>query len=370
MIRNYLEIKKLSEEFDSPEITVSALTTSPEAFKYYIHSFESFTKLDIQTTVEWLLKSIEMDSEFINAYVFLSFVYTAGLEYQLSETWCNKAYAKRDKLPVREKLFLDHLHAYHYETPREEIKYCMQLLEIDEMNTIYWLMLGDAYYKLEQYEEAVIYFEKTLEIYKNWGTSIRIPHLFFWMSDALHQLGNHKRENEIYELALEIIPNNGLIVRYQAECALSRVETELAKEYLSKYRSIREAQNWDESRILSGIGTSYYYADMIDEAEDYFRQALALDSENPRRLNSLAWLLIKYDIDLVEGMELAEKAMKIPPEHYSILDTWGWGLYKQERYEEALVALNRSWELRGPYDAVILRHIRTAEKALEQESSN
>ena len=39
--------------------------------------------------------------------------------------------------------------------------------------------------------------------------------------------------------------------------------SELAKEYLSKYRSIREAQNWDESRILSGIGTSYYYADMI-----------------------------------------------------------------------------------------------------------
>ena len=134
MIRNYLEIKNYSENLDSPGATASAATDSPEAFGYYIHAYESYEKMDMGTTIELLL-----------------------------EAWCNKAYSKRDQLPIREKLFLDHLYAYFYETPLEEIKYCKLILEMDEMNSVYWFMLGDAFNKLEQYEKAVNSFEKSLK---------------------------------------------------------------------------------------------------------------------------------------------------------------------------------------------------------------
>ena len=366
MIRNYLEIKNYSENLDSPGANASAATDSPEAFGYYIHAYESYEKMDMGTTIELLLEAIEADPEFIDPYVFLSFIYGATLDFVKSEAWCNKAYSKRDQLPVREKLFLDHLYAYFYETPLEEIKYCKLILEMDEMNSVYWLMLGDAFNKLEQYEKAVNSFEKVIKIHEKWGTTIRFPHLFFWMGDALHHLGDHKRENEIYELAFKIIPNNGTVVRYQAKCAISRGEKKVAEEYIDRYRTIRTGEGWNEARILSGIGYTYEQANQIEDAEKFMRHALALDPDSPQILEGLAWVLIDHDINLEEGMKLAERAVKSDPESYNIIDTWGWGLYKSGRYKEALEALNKAWELRGLYDPDIMRHIQLSEKALAE----
>ena len=90
--------------------------------------------LDFQTAIEWLSKAIEADSGFINAYVPLSFTYRVMGNDKLAKDWCNMAYKKRHELPLKEKLMLDHLHAYYFETPNEEIKYLKQILEIDELN--------------------------------------------------------------------------------------------------------------------------------------------------------------------------------------------------------------------------------------------
>ncbi len=364
MIRNYLEIKKLAEVFDSPEVTQSAITQSAEAFQYYIRSYESFEKLDIPSTIEWLLKAVETDPDFIDAYIFLSFTYISILEFKQSEAWLDKGYEKRDQAPLRGQLYLDHLYATHYETPYEEIRYCRQLLEIDEMNTTYWLLLGYAYYKLDQNEEAVASFEKALEIHEKWGTHMRIPHLYYWLGESLHELGNHKRENEIYELALVTSSNDALIRRYQAECAISQGRSDLGERYIDQYRKIRTAEGWEEARILSGIGFSYYYAGEMNLAEHYCRQGLALDPKNTRRMYHLAKVLIKSDINLEEGMQLIEKAMKIEPDYYGILHMYGLALFKQEKYKKALEILNQAWEARGIYDLALMRDIQEVEKAL------
>ncbi len=193
LIRNYLEIQKLVEDFDSPQVSNATNTQSAEAFSYYIRSYETFGKLDIPSSIKWLMKAIETDPEFIEAHIFLSFIYASILEFKQSEAWLDRSYEKRDQAPLRGQLYLDHLYATHYETPYEEIRYCRQLLEIDEMNTNYWFLLGYAYYKLHQNEEAVASFEKALEIHEKWGTHMHIPHLYYWMSESLHDLENHKR---------------------------------------------------------------------------------------------------------------------------------------------------------------------------------
>ncbi len=74
MIKNYLEIKKLVEQYDSPAIR-GRFTNSSEAYQYYIHGYNAFMDLDLQTATEWFSKAIEIDPDFITAYVTLSFVY-------------------------------------------------------------------------------------------------------------------------------------------------------------------------------------------------------------------------------------------------------------------------------------------------------
>ena len=75
---------------------------------------------------------------------------------------------------------------------------------------------------------------------------------------------------------------------------------------------------------------------LFDEAEIHFRQALSLDPENPIRMNSVAWLLIQNDREVNEGVDLIRKSLELNPDYWSALDTYGWGLYKQGRFEESL----------------------------------
>jgi len=369
MIKNYLEIKKLVEQYDSPAMRIT-LTNSSEAFQYYIHGYDACWEFDIQAAAEWLSKAIEADSNFISAYVMLSFAYLIMGNDKLAKNCCNIAKEKRQELSMLGKLMLDHLNAYYYETPDEQIRYIHQILEIDELNSDYWYLLGSAYRRLYQHENAVINFEKVLEIHKKWGTHYRNIFLYAWMGDSYHNINKHNREKEVYELGLSIFPDHPIIIRYQATCALSQGDQKKADELIAKYRSIGiNINHWTESRILSVIGYMYSNADLYDKAELHFRQALSLDPQNPERMNDLAWFLIDNDIDVNEGVEIMEKALQLEPEDSYYLDTRGWGLYKQGRYEEALQDLKDSWYFRPFYEHEVFQHIQEVEKALAKQNN-
>ena len=370
LIKNYLEIKKLIEEYDSPVFHGSYITNSSEAFGYYIHGWDAFMNLDYQAATEWLSKAIECDSGFISAYVPLLFTYLTSGNDHLAKNLCNSAYKKRDELPLKGQLTLDYLNAYIFETPNDQIKYLKQFLEIDELNPTYWKLLGLAYNKMYQYKDAAIYFEKALEIHKKWGTNYHDPWIYHWLGNAYHQINEHKKEKEVYELGLSIFPDHIRITQYQAICALSQGDTKSANEFISKYKSINKNRNlWSESRILSGVGYIYTAANLFDEAETIYRQALQIDPRNPASMNDLAWFLIDKDIKINEGMDLIQKALELKPDNWYYLDTKGWGLYKQGRVEEALKVLTDAWDLRPKYSKGGYERLQEVKKALSSQNN-
>jgi class 3 adenylate cyclase/tetratricopeptide (TPR) repeat protein len=370
LIKNYLEIKKLIEQYDSPAIRGSFNTNSSEAFEYYIHGWDAFMDLAFQPATEWLSKAVETDSGFINPYVTLSFTYCRMGNDELSKKWCNMANKKRHELPLKGKLMLDHLNAYYFETPDEEIKYIKQFLEIDEMNTTYWFLLGLAYYqKYQDYKNAIISCEKALEIHEKWGTNYRNPWIYAVLGVSYHKVNEHKREKEVYELGLSIFPENTRIIQLQAICALSQGNTDSADDFITKYKSIKKNKSlWPESRILSGVGYIFTEVNLFDEAESSYRQAFKLDPRNPSRMHDLAWFLIDNDINVNEGLELVQKALELRPDNWYYLDTKGWGLYKQGRHEEALKVLKDSWNLRPYYKHEGYQHIQEVEQALASQN--
>jgi tetratricopeptide (TPR) repeat protein len=364
MIKNYLEIKRLAEQYDSPAMRAS-LTNSSEAFQYYIHGYDACWEFNYQAATEWLSKAIETDPGFINAYVMLSFAHLGTGNDKLAQDVCEMAMEKRDALTLLGKLKLDHLNATYFETPNEQIKYINQILEIDELNSDYWFLLGRAYQKLDQHENAVIYYERALEIHQKWGTRYRNALIYNWLGDSYHQLNDHKREKEIYELGLSIFPDHPGIIRCQAICALFHDEQKKAENLIARWRYIRKHKGLStESGILSGIGYIYSDAGFYDEAETHLRRALSLDPRNPERMNDLAWFLIDNDIKVNEGVDIIEKALDLEPEDPYYLDTRGWGLYKQGRYEEALQDLKESLQCSSLYEHEIYQHIQEVEKAL------
>jgi tetratricopeptide (TPR) repeat protein len=370
LIRNYLEIRKLIEQYDTPDIRES-FTHSSEALQCYFHGYNAVMDMDLQPAAEWLSQAIEIDSGFISAYVLLSITYRGLGEDNLAKNCCVMANKKRDVLPLLERLQLDHLNAYYFDTPDEQIRCLKQILEIDEMNSFYWFLLGSAYYNQDQYENAAINFEKVIDIHKKWGTPYRFPFLYFRLGNSYHQLNNHKRENEVYELGLTAFPDYPTIISYQATCALSQGDMGKANALINKYKSIAKNINlWPPSRILSGIGYMYSRAGLSNEAEMHLRQALSLDPRNPERMNDLAWFLIDNDINVDEGVDLIEKALELDPDDWYYLDTKGWGFYKQGKMEEALKVLEGSWDLRPVYDHEGYQHIQEVKKAPANRNDN
>ena len=368
-IKNYLEIEKILEQHDSPSLYGSFNTNSSKAFRYYIHGWEAFRDFNHQASIEWVLKAIEEDPGFIRPYIGLSLLYSISGNDELAKHWCIKAYEKRDILSLIDKLRLDYLNAYYFETPSEQIKYLKQFLEIEEMNTFYWFLLGIAYFQQESFEESTVYSEKVIEIHKNLGTVSRNLFNYELLGISYHKINEHKKEKEVFELGLSLFPEYGDIIQRQAICALSQGDTIEADLFLTKYRSIRKNKEyWSESRIITGVGDIYDDAGMPGKAEMYYRKSMALDPGIPTTLNNLARILINNEINIDEGLELVEKALELKPDNCYYLDTKGWGLYKQAKYEEAYKVLKDAWESRPMYVHVRYMHLQEVEQALASQN--
>ena len=185
LIKNYIEIKKYTDQYNSPATRGISFTNSSEAFKYYIHGVDAYMELEMGSAVDWFSKAIGTDSSFINAYVFLSYAYQLQGRSRLSKYWSQKAYERKDDLPVEERLVLEHLNAYYFGTPNEEIKYLKQLVEIDELNSMYWHQLAYAHYKQYEYEDALDNWEQIFKIHERWGTHFRNPFFLFLTGEHL-----------------------------------------------------------------------------------------------------------------------------------------------------------------------------------------
>jgi tetratricopeptide (TPR) repeat protein len=73
----------------------------------------------------------------------------------------------------------------------------------------------------------------------------------------------------------------------------------------------------------------------LDQAEQYFRQALDLDPQNAMTLNYLGYMWADKGIKLPEALKMIRKAVDIEPMNGAYLDSLGWAYFKMGEYELA-----------------------------------
>ena len=152
--------------------------------------------------------------------------------------------------------------------------------------------------------------------------------------------------------------------------SLTEGDTIEANKFIERYISILKENSANEATLNENLGWIYSDAALPDKGEEYLRQALSLEPENPGRLNNLAWFLIDKNRNINEGLKLVDKAIVLNPDNYMYLDTKGWGLFKQDKYQEALEILQKSWELKPVYDQDIYLHLEAAKKAVANQKNN
>jgi Tfp pilus assembly protein PilF len=226
---------------------------------------------------------------------------------------------------------------------------------------------------LHQYDKAIPEFEKALEIYNKWGSKPDWILNYTLLGHAYHETGQFKKEKQLYKKAEQDFPDVMLLSYRQAILSLTEGDTVAAKRYNEIGISYMKSMSLSDAIIASVFASLYAEAGLMDNAEDYFRQAISLEPENPELLNAFAYFLIDKDRNVNEGMGLVDKALKLSTDIYYMLHTKGWGLYKQGKYQEAFEILQKSWDLRRQYaiynhDAWL--HLEEAQKAVASQKNN
>ena len=371
LIMNFLEIKKLVQKNNVADLK-NIYTSSASALKYYIQARSYHGQLDYNSAIDLYKKSISMDTNFVSPMLMLSYIYGDLGKSEESKKWVYKAYDRINSVPLDIQLQIKEVKAAVNKEPKELIKYVKQYLEINPYSTRGLYAIGWASYNTEQWQAAIDAFEEGIKLNKKFGSKYK---LWVWnyilLGNAYHKIGEHDKEIKIYEDGLNLWPDEeSSITFWQAVCILSQGDTVMASKYLNKIKTIGQKEGWSESELLNTLAGIYQQAKLFTEAEELYRRALILNPKNNSFKKDLAYLLINYDRDISEGVDLISQAVEENPDNPDFLFTYGLGLYKQGKFREALEFLEKSWELIPYYDHEHFLVLEAAKKAVANLKNN
>jgi tetratricopeptide (TPR) repeat protein len=230
--------------------------------------------------------------------------------------------------------------------------------------------LSYSYYNLYQYDKVIPGYEKALKIYEKWDSRPIWVYSYVQLGIAYHKTDQYNKEKKLYKKAEKDFPDDLSLINRQAILSLTEGDTVAANEYIKKYISLRKERSSSDALIENNLAVMYEEAGILNKAEEFYRHTLILEPENPVRMNNLAYFLINKDQNINEGMELVDKALELSPNIWYILDTKGWGLYKQGKYKEALELIEKSDSLKPIYDHELFLHLEAAKKAVASQENN
>lgn len=119
------------------------------------------------------------------------------------------------------------------------------------------------------------------------------------------------------------------------------------------------------------LGSLWEQKGHADKSIRYLETVLELEPQHVQALNHLAYTLAERGEDLERAERFARNANELQPSDGYILDTLGWVLYKQGRYEDSVVYLERAFR-KASHESIIAEHLGDAyvktqlpEKAIE-----
>ena len=116
------------------------------------------------------------------------------------------------------------------------------------------------------------------------------------------------------------------------------------------------------------LSSLYVQKGDIANGEKVLEDLIKLTPDDPTVNNDLGYLYADQGKNLDKAEEMIRKAVAAEPDNAAFLDSLGWVLYKNEKYEEAITHLKKAIELLGEEeDSTIYGHLGDCYAALGNE---
>jgi len=110
------------------------------------------------------------------------------------------------------------------------------------------------------------------------------------------------------------------------------------------------------TQVYSSLGDAYHRTEDYEKSDKAYQKALAYDPQNLYVLNNFSYYLSIRGEHLVKARQMSAQCVAQEPNNSTYLDTYGWVLFKLEKYEEAEIHLKKALVLGADESGVVLEH--------------
>ena len=136
------------------------------------------------------------------------------------------------------------------------------------------------------------------------------------------------------------------------------------KSYPAAIKSINRAidlQPEDNAALLSdmysSLGDIYNTTKDHKQSDSSYEKSLRLNPKNPTVLNNYAYYLSERGIRLDDAEKMSKESLELRPGEATFLDTYGWILYKQGKYEGAKKYIEDALKANPEADGTLWEHL-------------
>jgi serine/threonine protein kinase/predicted Zn-dependent protease len=205
------------------------ITSSPEAYKYYVESRKYHYSIEYRKCIPLLEKAIALDLEFAMAYRALGSAYNNLGDMSKHKVYIKKAVELSDRLSDRERYFIQG-NINFYNAPERDwnkaIEAYNRVLELYPDDPMVNYELGYIYMLLEEWDKSIQYFEVCR---KNKYTFLAI---YAHLADVYRAKGFYDKAGEVLEYCIENISDSArthLYMAYNYYLAQAKLDSALAE---------------------------------------------------------------------------------------------------------------------------------------------
>ncbi|MBO6516140.1 MAG: tetratricopeptide repeat protein [Bacteroidia bacterium] len=281
----------------------------------------------------------------------LSEIYQKSNEEDSSFHYLQLAF--EDKLvPLEMKLkvvgsFFPHLQS-NEKMKEQAIQLTSKLINVHDQEAKAFLAHGDI---LHASGDLLGARESLLQATKISGSDIGIWRKLLSIDDELDDLEMLKEDSKN---ALELFPSQPFLYIINSYACFATDQFQEAITVAEEGMDIALLKH-DKADLLSTIADASYELKNFDKCFETYDELLEISPKNDGALNNYAYYLSEQNQNLDKALTMINEALQLNPNRPTYIDTKGWVLFKQGKYELALVELEKAYKM-IPTDSEVAEH--------------
>lgn len=326
----------------------------PEEVRYYIYLAELYELNGYDKQAEEVYAQIRaMNSNSSEVHMAMGDYYTRKKELSTALEEYTLGFADSD-INIDRKIQV--LLEYYNITQRDK-SLVPKVIELAEINCLAhaedpksWAVIGDFYARDSRKEEARRMYKQSIAVGGN--------KLLIW-NQVLYldlELKDYAQLVEDSKEAIDVFPNEPFMYlmngfgHYELKQYQQAIDIMVeGSDYVIDNKALK-------AQFYSTIGECYYRIGDHDNSDKYFDKCLVEDPNNLLVLNNYAYYLSLRNEKLELAAEMSARSNRLEPNNGTYQDTYAWVLFKQGKYEDALVWIEKAISNGAGGSAVVVEH--------------